>query len=137
MTEQKVQYKQLITGFEFTPSTFQMDADTVVAYKKATEDNDPVYAGKIVPSMAVAAIAMAAMADKFEVLPGTIHVSQQLDFLKAVYTGETLISYAGVKRKVERGSFNMLNITIRVENAKKETVMTAETGFILPEVKNG
>jgi acyl dehydratase len=137
MTEPKVKYKELTTGFEFTPSTFQMDADTVTAYKKATEDNNPVYAGKIVPAMAVAAIAMAAMADKFEVLPGTIHVSQQLDFLKAVYTGETLISYAGVKRKVERGSFNMLNITIRVENANRETVMTAETGFILPETKNG
>jgi hypothetical protein len=130
--ENKIEYKQLITGFEFSPSTFQTDAGTVAAYLKATEDNNSIYVDKVVPSMAVAALAMKAMADKFVLLPGTVHVSQQLDFLKTVNTGEMLTSFAKVSRKVERGKFHMLNIGIKVVNANKETVMTGETGFILP-----
>ena len=129
---EKIAYHELVTGFTFTPSTFQMDAATVNAYLAATGDENPLYAGRVVPAMAVAALAMKAMSEKFILLPGTVHVSQQLEFLKTVYIGDLLTSYAGVNRKVARGKFHMLNIGIKVVNDDQETVMTGETGFILP-----
>ena len=66
----KVEYSSLMTGFEFTPSIFIMAADTVTAYLKATQDDNPLYRDNIVPPMAIAAMAMGAMAEKFNLIPG-------------------------------------------------------------------
>ena len=86
----------------------------------------------LVPSMAIVAIAMAAMSEGIVLLPGTIHVSQELEFSNTATAGETLTSYAEVTRKQERGKFHILAISINVINQKRETVVTGETSFILP-----
>jgi len=132
MTEEKIKYENLTTGFSFTPSTFKMDAETAALYLKATDDHNPEYEGKLVPPMAIAALAMKSMAEKFDLLPGTVHVSQQLEFLNTASIDETLTSYASVARKVARGKFHMLTIGIKVLNQQQETVITGEIGFILP-----
>ena len=132
MTEPKIKYEQLTTGFEFAPSIITMDSKTVKSYIEATEDNSTVYQNKIVPPMAIAALAMTAMAGSFELLPGTVHVSQQLEFLNTVNINETLTCYASVSRKVARGKFHMLTIGIKVLNRRQDTVITGEIGFILP-----
>lgn len=133
MNKQRIKYEQLTTGFKFSPSTFTIDVKTVSQYLKATEDgNALIYGDMLVPPMAVTALAMAAMAEKFELLPGTLHVSQQLEFSRTVAVNSTLTSYVGVNRVVARGKFHMLNLGIRVEDEDKETVVSGEIGFILP-----
>jgi len=133
MSETKIKYEQLNTGFEFTPSVIKIDEQTVAAYKKAVEIDDPLFKERqIVPPMAIAALAMRAMAERFELLPGTVHTSQQLEFLNTVDIGETLTSLARVNRKIVRGKFHMLNIGIKVVNQKEIPVLTGEIGFILP-----
>jgi len=82
--------------------------------------------------MAVAALAMMAMSEKFELLPGTVHVSQQLDFMNIVEIDDTLTSYCRVSRKVARGKFQMLTIGIKVLNQRQDNVLAGEIGFILP-----
>lgn len=132
MNKERVKYEQLADGFQFSPSTITIDPKTVFQYLKATEDENGIYDNTFIPPMAVTALAMASMAEKFELLPGTVHVSQQLEFLKTVKINETLTSYVGVNRKVARGKFHMLNMGIKVDNDKNETVITGEIGFILP-----
>jgi len=133
MEHSKIEYEKLTTGYEFPPSGFTLDSTVVEAYLKAVEDNNPLYAeNRIVPPMAVVALAMAAMSQSLLLPPGTVHVSQELGFNRTVNIGETLTSYASVNRKVARGKFHMLSIGIKVENQKQETVITGETGFILP-----
>jgi acyl dehydratase len=128
----KIDFGQLEVGYEFSPSVFQTEANMVLLYLKATEDNNVIYQGNVVPPMAVVTLAMAALAEKFVLLPGTVHVSQQLEFAKTVLINETLASYARVNRKVIRGKFHMLNIGIKVVNQHKEPVVVGELGFILP-----
>jgi acyl dehydratase len=128
----KIEYGQLAVGFDFSPSIFTMEANMVSLYLKATEDNNVIYQEKVVPPMAVVALAMAALAEKFVLLPGTVHVSQQLEFAKTVLVNETLTSYARVNRKVVRGKFHMLNIGLKVVNQQMEPVVVGEVGFILP-----
>ena len=132
MTEEKIKYENLTTGFNFAPSAFKVDAKTVALYLKATDDHNAEYEDKLIPPMAIAAMAMKAMAERFDLLPGTVHVSQQLEFLNTASIDETLTSYAGVARKIVRGKFHMLTISIKVLNQQQETVITGEIGFILP-----
>jgi acyl dehydratase len=127
----KISYEQLTTGFTFPPSQFEIDARTVKDYLQAVGGDFGIYDG-IVPPMAIAALAMAAMGESFELLPGTVHVTQELEFTSSIKIGEILTSYAKVNRKVIRGKFHMLTVGINVVDRNNETVVTGETGFILP-----
>mgnify|MGYP005854978053 CR=1 FL=1 len=133
MTPQKVDYANLIPGYEFAPASFTLDSERVRAYLKAVQDSTDIYEeDRIVPPMAISALAMTAMAQGLVLPPGAIHVSQELKFVDTVKQGETLTSHARVSRKVERGKFHMLAISINVLNQKKTPVLTGETSFILP-----
>jgi hypothetical protein len=132
MTE-KINLEKLITGFGFPPATFKLDTGKISAYVRAVEDITRIYEdSNSVPPMAVAALAMAAMGKQMELPPGSIHVSQEFEFTNVVKLGETLTSYATVKRNLARGKLHMLTIGINVVNREKNTVVSGETGFILP-----
>jgi acyl dehydratase len=133
MSQQKIDYGELTTDYEFAPVGFQPDAEMVAAYLSAIEGDKSTYEqDKIVPPMAIAALAMAAMSEGLVLPPGTVHVSQELQFLSTVSFNETLTSYARVNRKVARGKFHMLTVGINVLDQKQVTVLTGETSFILP-----
>jgi hypothetical protein len=132
MTE-KIDLEKLITGFGFPPATFKLDTGKISAYVRAVEDITRIYEdSNSVPPMAVAALAMAAMGRQMELPPGSIHVSQEFEFTNVVKLGETLTSYATVKRNLARGKLHMLTIGVNVVNREKNTVVSGETGFILP-----
>lgn len=131
MSGNPADYDSLKAGDEFPPSPFTLDATAVSNYRKAVGD-DNFSKENMVPPTALAARAMAALAGAFTVPPGTIHVSQEMEFKKAVAVGESLISCSRVERKQERGKFNMLSISILVCNDKNETVMSGKISFILP-----
>ncbi len=131
--QQKIDYKELIAGYEFEPSGFRFDEESVTAYLEAVEGDKDIYEKKrIVPPMAVAALAMAAMARGLSMPSGAVHVSQELHFLATVSLDEPLTSYARVNRKMERGKFHMLTIGINVLNQEQTAVLSGETSFILP-----
>jgi len=133
MAQKKIDYKELTTGYEFAPARFRLDTAKVAAYLNAVEGDKSIYdKDRIVPPMAIAALAMAAMAEGLSLPPGSIHVSQELKSFCTVSIDEALTSYARVNRKVERGKFHMLTVGINVLDQKQTTVLTGETSFILP-----
>lgn len=133
MTQQKIDYQKITTGYEFEPAEIRLTSDAVTAYLDATEGDKSIYEQYgIAPPMAISALAMTAMASGLSLPPGAIHVSQDLQFRGTVSIDETLTSQASVIRKVERGKFHMLTIGIKIVNNKQTTVLTGETGFILP-----
>jgi acyl dehydratase len=141
MSEQaKIEYYQLTAGFEFPPQSFVLDAATVALYLDATQDNDELFReGGLVPPMAVTAFAMTALSSSISMPAGTIHVSQELDFLKLVKVGDTITCHSRISRKVERGGLRLMNTDITVTNQNQEKVLTGKVGFVLPDpgiVKN-
>jgi hypothetical protein len=131
----RIEYEELTTGYEFAPASFQLDSGRLRTYLNAVGDKNRIYEeNKAVPPMTIAALAMAAMSSGLVLPPGAIHVSQNLEFVKEVRIGEELTSQAKVSRKVERGKFHMLNVSINVLNQHKNIVLTGETAFILPLV---
>lgn len=133
MSQQKIDYEKLITGYEFEPSRFRIDGDSMQKYLGAVDGEKSIYEkDNIVPPMSIAALAMTAMAEGLSMPPGAVHVSQDIQFLNTVRIDEELTSYARVNRIVKRGKIHMLSIGINVVDANDAPVLAGETSFILP-----
>ena len=136
--EQKVEYSQLEVGYEFHPSRYTLDYPSVAAYLRAVEDASSLYQDtELVPSMAIAAYAMAALSESISLPSGTIHASQELEFIDTVGINDTLTSYARVSRQQSRGKFHLLSINFNVLNQRQKAVLAGKTSFILPEQTGG
>ena len=130
----KIEYSQLEAGYEFSPSRYKLHASTVSTYLKAVEDESRLYQDtNLVPPTAVAAYAMTALADGICLPPGTIHVSQEFEFMDTVNVNDSLISYARVSQKQSRGKFQLLVIDFNIFNQNQKAVLAGKTSFILPE----
>jgi len=133
LKQQKIEYSQLETGYEFAPSTHKLDASVLSSYLKAVEDTSYLYQDtNLVPPMAIAASAMAALSRGICLPPGAIHVSQELEFIDMVSVDDNLTSYARVSRKWGRARFHFLDVKLNVCNQNQKTVLTGKTSFILP-----
>jgi len=136
--KQKIEYSQLEAGYEFPPSSYKLDSLIVSTYLKAIEDTSSLYQDTgLVPPMAIAAHAMASLSESICLPPGTIHVSQEFEFIDTVSIGDTLISYARVSRKQSRGKFHLLIVDLNVVNQEMKAVLAGKTSFILPEYSEG
>lgn len=135
---QKIDCDHLVSGYEFPPHSYNLDRSAVSTYKKAVEESSVLYQdAELVPPMAVAARAMAALSEDIILPPGAIHVSQELEFEGTVSVNDTLVSYARVSRKQSRGRFHILAMDLKVFNQNQEVVLTGKTSFILPENDGG
>jgi acyl dehydratase len=76
---------------------------------------------------------MSSLSQSVTMPAGTIHVSQELDFLKPVKVGDTITCYSVVSRKVDRGGLRLMNTDITVTNQNDEKVLTGRVGFVLPD----
>jgi hypothetical protein len=133
MAHQKIDYEKLTTGYEFVPSGFSIDAESVDKYLDAVDGSKGIYKkNNSVPPMSIAALAMTAMAEGLSMPPGAIHVSQEITFRNSARINENLTSHARVNRIVKRGKLHMLSIGINVINDKNIPVLEGETSFILP-----
>ena len=131
---QKLEYEHLETGYEFHPASYRLDAGMVAAYLRAVSDTSPLYQdSEIVPPMAVAALAMAALLESISLPGGTIHVSQEIEFIDPVSVKDTITCHARVSRKQERGKLHLMTIELSVFNQTQKAVLSGKTSFILPQ----
>ena len=83
--------------------------------------------------MAIAASAMAALSRSISLPPGTIHISQELEFKDEARIGDGLTGYARVNRMWSRGRFHFLDVELNICNPDQKTVLVGKTSFILPQ----
>jgi len=134
MPEHKqIGYQDLKAGQEFPPAVFQVGSITVDDYLRAVEEDNAIYQNTgLVPPMAVAALALKSLISAISMPSGTIHVSQEFEFIDTVNTQDTLTSHAGVSRIQERGKLHLISVDINVSNQKQKPVLAGKTSFILP-----
>lgn len=131
--ENPVAYQNMKTGFEFAPISCKLDSAMVDDYLVAVGDDNLLYQNSVlVPPTAIAACIMAGLSGSISFPPGTIHVSQELEFLMPVRRDITVTCQAKVSKKQDRGKLHLMTIDIDVfkDNGK---VMTGKVGFVLPE----
>ena len=133
LKRRRVEYSQLAPGFELPPSSYKLDFAMVATYLKAIEETSDLYQGTtLVPPMAIAAYAMTALSERISIPPGTIHVSQEIEFIDTVSVGDTIICHAKVSRKQDRGRLHLLAIDLNVFKQNQKVVLAGTTSFVLP-----
>ena len=134
MKNQQIDYSQLYEGYKFSPAIFKLEAALVRDYIEAVEETSTLYQDtRLVPPMAVVTLAMAALSQSVSFPYGAIHVSQEVEFLKAAHMDDTIMSQATVTKKQKRGPLNLLTIEFRALDKDAQGVVTGKTEFILPE----
>ena len=130
---EKSQFDILEEGHEFPLITYKLEQAIVDGFIEATQMDTSLYTeGGPVPPMVLAARGMAAVAECVSVPPGSIHVSQELEFIGTVKAGETINCHAKVLRKQERGRLRIMTVGLDVFNEAGEKVMISNTAFMLP-----
>ena len=131
--QEKIEFDRLEAGHEFPPISCRLDRSTIDMFLKAVEETNSLYqTTELVPPMAIAAQAIAALTECVTPPPGSIHVSQELEFIDGLQVGETIICRARVIRKQERGKLRIMVVGLDVFNQDRTRVLAAKTSFMLP-----
>jgi acyl dehydratase len=117
-------------GFEFPALKYQLTRSIVEEYRKAVGAKTMLV--DYVPPLAVAAFAMKTMTESAIFIPGSIHASQDFEFLKPVAVNSTLTCKARIAQNIKRKGMNMLVIDINAFDQKDEKVLSGKATIILP-----
>lgn len=128
-----IKIEQLDVGYEFPVSSYELEPLIVAKYLEAvgrmSEQSSP--APEFVPPMAIAAYTMKAVVGSFALPPGSIHASQELEFLKMVPVGTTIDCRGRVVQKVNRGKLHLLVIEIEALNQDREKVLSGRATLVV------
>ncbi|MCD6391459.1 MAG: hypothetical protein J7L92_05660 [Dehalococcoidia bacterium] len=124
-----INYEELIPGYEFPPTSYELSASLVSKYLQAVNSAGDGF----VPPLAITACVIATMADSFSLPPGTvaIHASQELEFFKLVPIGATIECHTRVAQKITRGKMSMLILELDIFDQGKEKVQSGKTTIAL------
>ena len=132
--QQKLEYHQIEVGYEFPPTSYKLDSSMVSTYLEAVEETSRLFQDtELVPPMAIAAYAMAALSEGISLPPGAIHITQEIEFMDAVSVRDTITCHARVSRKQNRGKLHLMTIDLDVFNQNQKAVLAGKVGFVLPE----
>jgi acyl dehydratase len=126
-------FKQLPIGFEFPPTSYELSESIVAKYLEAVDESADFLTLGVVPPLAIAACAMTALAQSFTVPPGSIHASQELEFLKPVPIGSKVSCGGRIAQKLARGSLNLIMLEINVTDEDGERVLTGKATIAAPD----
>ena len=129
----KATYSVLEVGFQFPPIHHNIDAETASKYLKATTENSSLFQGSLlVPPLAVGAFALDSLSQSISLPPGSIHISQEFEFMDALHVGDTIVCMACISKKQERSKMCLLTVDINITNQKDVVVLMGKTTFMLP-----
>ena len=129
-----VSFEQLPVGFEFPSISYELSESVIAKYLEAVGERPNFLASGVVPPLAIAACAMTALSQSFVVPPGSIHASQELEFLKLVPIGATISCGGSIAQKLGRGRLNLIVLEINALNQDKEKVLAGKATVAVPNI---
>jgi hypothetical protein len=130
MQGRAVNYEELVPGYEFPPTSYELSPSLVSKYVKAVDSRGDGF----VPPLAITACAIATMAGSIGLPAGTvaIHASQDLEFFKLVPIGTTAECRIKVAQKIARGKMGMLILELEIFDQAKDKVQSGKATIALP-----
>jgi len=125
-------------GHQFSATSFVLDEEAVARYVEAVEDEAlPRLAqaeGKAwVPPMAVAALALRSLMEEMVLPAGAIHVSQELEFVRAVEAGERITCRAWLSHRSQRGGWWVLAVEMEGAGESGQPVLAGRSTVMVPQ----
>ena len=127
-------HSQFKLGHQFTDARIDLDRDAVDAYRQAVEDTSSLYDQMdLVPPTAIAAFTLRELLKHLELLPGTIHVGQELDFRRPCQVGDVLTFQGTVVQNATRGGWRFLAVDLRVADEEGDLAMEGRSTIMFPQ----
>ena len=123
---------ELPIGYQFPLVSYELNRDLVAKYLAAVDEQEDFLTVGIVPPLAIAASAMTAVSKSIKVPPGSIHASQDFEFLKPVPVGTTVSCGGKMAQKLERGRLKLIGIELHALNEAQEIVLTGKATIAVP-----
>ena len=127
-----ISFEQLVAGYEFPSISYELSESLISKYLEAVGGQQHFLTSGIVPPLAIAAYAMSALSQSFSVPPGSIHASQEFEFLKLVPIGTTISCSGKIAQKVQRGKLQLVVLEINALNQDKEKVLSGKATIVVP-----
>jgi len=124
------EFKDLKTGHNFSPVSYELTPSSISKFEEAVGTRSP--SANLVPPLATLAYAMKAVFQFIEIPPGSIHASQEAEFLKPVAIGSCLNYHAQIAQKTSRSKMNIIAVKINAFDQDEEMVLSAVTTLITP-----
>lgn len=119
-------------GYRFDPVGFDLSPEWVRNYVSAVEDQAIAGLGAYAPPMALAALAIRALLEQSPLPAGSIHVGQDLSFLRPGAIGERLIVRAEVLSRGERQGWILMGVRLVVVEVTESTLMDGRATITFP-----
>jgi acyl dehydratase len=124
-------------GHQFSATFFVLDEEAVARYVEAVEDEAlPRLAqaeGKAwVPPMAVAALALRSLMEEMTLPAGSIHASQELEFVRAVEAGERITCRAWLSHRSQRSGWWVLAVEMESADESGQAVLAGRLTVMVP-----
>ncbi len=127
-----ISFEELAVGYEFPATSYELSQSLIAQYLEAVGGQQYFLTSGVVPPLAIAAYAMTALSQSFSVPPGSIHASQEFEFLKLVPIGSTVSCGGKIVQKVQRGRLHLLVLEINALNQDKEKVLSGKATVAIP-----
>jgi len=125
-------FDKLPIGYEFPLVRYELSRSMVAKYLEAVGEREDFLAAGVVPPLAIAACAITALSQSITVPPGSIHASQDFEFLKLVPIGATIGCGGKMAQKLERGRLKLIGIELYAINQDQETILTGKATIAAP-----
>jgi hypothetical protein len=125
-------FTQLPVGFVFPPTILKLSKSHISKYLEAIDDSIDFLKSGLVPPLILAACANTALTKSFTAPPGTIHVSQDFEFLKTVAIGDAVSCRGMISQKLERGRLNLIVLEINILNQNGDKVLSGKATITVP-----
>jgi len=127
-----ISFEELAVGYEFPATNYELSKSLIAKYLEAVGGQQYFLTSGVVPPLAIAAYAMTALSQSFSVPPGSIHASQEFEFLKLVPIGSTVSCGGKIVQKVQRGRLYLVVLEINALNQDKEKVLSGKATVAVP-----
>lgn len=114
--------------------SYTLDDAAVALYVEAVGDESGLYDAGVglTPPMAVAALGLRGIVEDLQIPGGTLHTSQELEFLAAVEVGAKLRCEANVLQNSVRGDRRFLVIGLTINDGEGRQVLAGKSTLVLP-----
>ena len=133
--DEKIRYADLEIGTIVSKQSYVLDRKSVQKYILAVQDNTgstETDSSNLAPPMSIAALSLRGVVNDLNIPGGTLHIGQELSFLKTVAIGMSLECEAVLSSNSVRGDFRFMVVDLSVEDDVKEHVMKGKSTIMLP-----
>ena len=129
-------YSELIPGQSISRRSYLMDRESIADYLAAVQDEsgpiNPSDGVDLVPPMSIAALSVGGVVKDLQIPGGSLHVGQEMEFVRVVPVGESLSCEATVKQNLVRGGWRFMVLESEVRDSEGRSVMSGRSTVLVP-----